>query len=207
MSTRLGIISDPHAAPAALEHALSIFKQRKIKTIICAGDIAGYFDELAATASLLKKYRVQCIIGNHDQDLLANSTNKNSDEYRFLEQLPLSLTLTIENTRIYIAHAQPPEELHGGIKLLSVNGDVIPDRIQQWQKQLRDVDYDILIVGHTHQVFAERIGEILVINPGSTAFNHSAMILTLPEKQVEIIALENREIVKCWNWGKFARGL
>ncbi len=128
MSTQLGIISDPHAAPAALEHALSIFKQRKIKTIICAGDIAGYFDGLAATVSLLKKHRVQCIIGNHDQDFLAESTQVNSDEYRFLQQLPLSLTLTIENTRIYIAHAQPPEELHGGIKLLSVDGDVIPEQ-------------------------------------------------------------------------------
>ena len=206
MSTQLGIISDPHATPAALEYALCVFKQRKIDTIICAGDIAGYFDQLAATVKLLNKHRVQCILGNHDQDFLAESNNTNADEYRFLQQLPLTLSLNIERTRIYVVHAQPPEALHGGIKLLNIDGEVITSRIKQWEKQLHNTDYDILIVGHTHQVFAQQIADTLVINPGSTAFNHSAMILTLPQKQIEIITLENREVVKCWNWGKFARG-
>jgi putative phosphoesterase len=206
VSTQLGLISDPHAAPAALEHALSVFKQRNIDTMICAGDIAGYFDELAQTVQLLKKHNVHCIIGNHDQDFLTGNQDPVTEEYRFLQQLPATLNLIIESTRIAVMHAQPPDELHGGIKLLDINGRVIPERKAQWNLELHNVDYDILIVGHTHQLFAEQFDECLVINPGSTAFNHSAMILTLPERTIEVIALENRAIVKCWNWGKFARG-
>ena len=151
-------------------------------------------------------HRVQCIIGNHDEDYLAESVDTDTYEYRFLQQLPLTLSLNIECTRIYVVHAQPPEALHGGIKLLNIDGDVLNSRIKLWEKQLHNTDYDILIVGHTHQVFAEQIAGTLVINPGSTVFNHSAMILTLPENQLEVLALQNREVVKCWNWGKFSRG-
>ena len=206
MSTLIGIVSDPHAAPAALEHALTVFKQRHIETVICAGDIAGYFDHLAATIKLLKQNNVLCITGNHDDDFIKGNTDVDSEEFQYLQQLPASLELCIENVRINIVHAHPPAELHGGIKLLDIDGEVIDSRICYWEQELKKTDCDVLIVGHTHQVFALYIGELMVINPGSTVFNHSAMILSLPEKQVEIIPLENREIVKCWNWGKFARG-
>jgi predicted phosphodiesterase len=39
----------------------------------------------------------------------------------------------------------------------------------------------VLVVGHTHQVFAETVGGVLVVNPGSSAFNHSCAILSLPD--------------------------
>ena len=38
------------------------------------------------------------------------------------------------------------------------------------------------------------------VNPGSSAFNHSCMILSLPDLGVREFALGNREIVKCWNF-------
>jgi Icc-related predicted phosphoesterase len=58
----------------------------------------------------------------------------------------------------------------------------------------------VLIVGHTHQVFAEQLGRTLVINPGSTKFNHTCAILRLPELALEIRPLANQTPVLSWHW-------
>jgi len=106
----------------------------------------------------------------------------------------------IEDKRLCVVHAHPPSSQHGGIKLLDQDGDIIQQRKDLWCGELQDFDYDVLIVGHTHQVFAEQLGRVFVVNPGSSAFNHSCMILSLPELKVQIFALENKDIIKCWNF-------
>jgi predicted phosphodiesterase len=55
-------------------------------------------------------------------------------------------------------------------------------------------------VGHTHQVYAEQLGKVFVVNPGSSIFNHSCMILSLPDLQLQTFSLGGQEIVKCWNF-------
>mgnify|MGYP002639783022 CR=1 FL=1 len=201
MATKIGLISDVHASPAALQEALEIFASNNVSDIVCAGDIAGYFDSLSSTIDLLKKSSCISVIGNHDQEYL----EKHSDEFAskectFLLSLPQTHELNIENKSIFIVHAEPPSSQHGGIKLLDQQGSIINSRKQYWIKQLLDFKYDVLIVGHTHQVFAENLGNVLVINPGSSVFNHSCIILTLPDMTVEIFKLENQNIIKCWNF-------
>jgi len=201
MTTRIGIISDVHATIAPLEEALQIFSQQQVDLIICAGDIAGYGeDQLSDTVNLLKKNNCQMIIGNHDQrsELPANS---NLEVINFLDSLPTHLEFEFEDKRIYVVHASPPEQLHGGIKLLDKNGNLIEARLKEWQKKLTDFAYDILIVGHTHQTYTQQINNTLVINPGSTAYNNSCMILNLPEMTINSYSLQKKEIIKSWNWG------
>ncbi len=207
MSTHLGLISDPHATPAALAQALAVFDQHQVDRILCTGDIAGYFDALDATVALLSKHQCECIIGNHDQKFLqTNPQLKHSRSYQYLNQLGTRLMLELEGKRIYMVHAEPPDAQHGGIKLLNLNGEIIPEHKAHWVQQLKGFDYDVLIVGHTHQVFAEQLGEVFVVNPGSSAFNHSCMILSLPEMKTQLFALGNKVIVKCWNWSMLAQG-
>ena len=99
-----------------------------------------------------------------------------------------------------MVHANPPSEQHGGIKLRNRYGEIVEERKADWAESLADFDHDVLIVGHTHQVYAEQLGKVLVINPGSVPFNHSCMILSLPDLRVETYALGGREIVNCWNF-------
>lgn len=210
MPVKIGLISDPHSTTAPLKEALSIFKREQVDTIICAGDIAGYGeDQLEPTIDLLTENNCMMIAGNHDQWPLDENDETQYDNKikEFFTSLPLMLELTIENKKVYVAHAHPPDFLHGGIKLLDPDGNVYPDRKQYWAEELKDFNYDVLIVGHTHQVFSEQIGSTLVINPGSTTFNHSCSILSLPEMSVETFALENKKIIKTWNWGMFRREL
>lgn len=202
MTTRIGLVSDVHSSPEPLRQALEIFRRAKVDEIICAGDIAGYYDTLLPTIELLAASNCKAIIGNHDQDYLEKLSPEDDQSIRdYLQNLPLFLDLEIEQKRLFAVHASPPCEQHGGIKLLDQHGNTIEERINEWTLALSAFDYDVLIVGHTHQVYAERIGDVLVINPGSSVFNHSCMILSLPDMSVETFTLGNQTLVRCWNFG------
>ena len=205
MTTRIGLISDVHSSPVELAEALQIFAEKQVDDIICAGDIAGYYDGLLPTIQLLTGSNCKTIVGNHDQSWLEQNTAEQGDgdssEIRnYLQQLPQTLQLSIEGKRLFVVHANPPSEQHGGIKLRNRYGEIVAERKTEWSQLLADFEHDVLIVGHTHQVYAEQLGNVLVVNPGSVPFNHSCMILSLPDLKVETYALGDREIVHCWNF-------
>lgn len=202
MTTRIGLISDVHSSPAPLSQALDIFRREAVDEIICAGDIAGYYDTLAPTVELLVQSNCLAIVGNHDQSYLEKTAHeKESSIHSYLQKLPQTLELEVERKNIFVVHANPPSEQHGGIKLLDQQGETRQDRKDEWTETLKDFAYDVLIVGHTHQVYAEQLGKVFVVNPGSSVFNHSCMILSLPELSVQTFALGHQDITRCWNFG------
>lgn len=203
----IGLISDVHAAPAPVEEALSIFAKAGVEHVFCAGDIAGYMEELEQTIKLLVESGCRTIMGNHDLLYLDKYSSGHEDEadndaVAFLRELPATHEVMCEGKKVFMVHAQPPDGCHGGIKLLDKNGELLADKVEQWEDKLQPYDYDVLIVGHTHQVFVENIGGMLVINPGSTVFNNCCAILRLPEMTVELFALSGKPIQKTWNWGE-----
>jgi putative phosphoesterase len=199
----IGLISDVHAAPAPVAEALAIFSRAGVDQVFCAGDIAGYMDEPEQTINLLIDQHCQCISGNHDLLYLDHHEDeKDNAAVRFLRDLPVSYESVIEGKKVYMVHAQPPEGCHGGIKLLDKNGALMADKVALWTERLNEFDYDVLVVGHTHQVFVEFLGDSLVINPGSSVFNNSCAILSLPEMTVELFALSGKQIQTTWNWGE-----
>ena len=201
---KIGLISDVHATAAPLEEALALFRQHHVDMTICAGDIAGYAEELDLTVNLLIENQSKVILGNHDVWYLNESGPKEHKWIKtFFSKLPKTLEFSVDGIKVYVVHASPPNSTMDGINLLDEHGDVIPDRKSQWENTLDEFDYDVLIVGHTHQVFAERLGNTLVINPGSTKFNHACAILTLPEMTVDVLPLSNKEPVKTWNWSQW----
>ena len=201
MTKRIGLISDVHSSPVPLAEALEIFSHEQVDDIICCGDIAGYYDSLEPTIELLARSNCKAIVGNHDQDYLEETSQDGESSIRvYLQKLPQTLDLEIEGKRIFVVHANPPSEQHGGIKLLDQQGETRQDRIDEWTIALSELEHDVLIVGHTHQVYAEQLGEVFVVNPGSSVFNHSCMILSLPDLSVQTCALGKQEIVKCWNF-------
>jgi len=42
-----------------------------------------------------------------------------------------------------------------------------PEQSEEWGKELEGVNADVLLVGHTHTPFIRKIGEKVVVNPGS----------------------------------------
>ena len=204
MPTYIGLISDVHATAAPLKEALSIFQQAKVDLILCCGDIVGYGEEVSETIDLLKQDHCQTISGNHEVWYLEESMPDNDDQnIEFLRNLSSNLEFNVEGKSIYVVHASPPNSYMDGIKLLDEDGEIALAEKKYWSEQLADFEFDILIVGHTHQVFAEQLGNTLVVNPGSTKFNHTCAILELPGLKVEHYPLSGKTPVKAWNWGQF----
>lgn len=206
MPTKIGLISDTHSTLAPLKEALEIFKREQVDTIICAGDIAGYGEQkvqhdIEPLINLLEEHDCLMIVGNHDHWTDEYISKNKERVIAFFERLPSHLELQIEGKYIYVVHASPPDLEHGGIKLLDPEGNIHLDRKDFWSNELKDLNADILIVGHTHQILCEQLGDILLVNPGSTVFNHNCSILSLPEMQVQNFALSNKEPIKVWNWG------
>jgi len=202
VSTRIGLISDPHATAAPVAEALSLFKAAGVDRIFCAGDIAGYGKELEQTLDLLIEGDCRAVIGNHDLWFVQDSADKQRTRTgTFFSTLPSVLELGIEGKKLYMVHASPPRSYMEGIKLLDERGEILAERKQEWSERLQGFEYDVLVVGHTHQVFAERLANTLVINPGSTKFNHSCAILDLPGLEFRVLPLSDQKVVKTWNWG------
>lgn len=199
----IGLVSDVHAAPAPLAEALSIFKKAGVDQVLCAGDIAGYMDQPEATIRLLQENNCRTIIGNHDLLYLDHHEDDDTNAaVVFLKSLPQTYQSVIEGKSLYMVHAQPPDGCHGGIKLLDKHGELMADKVAMWTEKLQDFYHDVLVVGHTHQVFVQTLGNTLVVNPGSSAFNNSCAILHLPAMKVELFALSDKAILKTWNWGQ-----
>jgi len=206
MTITIGLVSDVHSSPMPLRQALDIFEREKVDDIICAGDIAGYYDTVAPTVELLAQSGCKAVAGNHDLTYLEKPAGEDDHRVRaYLQQLPLTLELEIAGKKILVVHANPPAEQFGGIKLLDQQGDIIEQRKQEWIDKLTGVDCDVLIVGHTHQVYALQLGAVFVVNPGSSVFNHSCMILSLPDLTVRHFALGRQDIIKCWNFSMLNR--
>ena len=206
MRTRIGLVSDVHATVAPLAEALSIVKREGVDTVLCAGDIAGYGDELDQTVELLLQGDCQAIAGNHDLWHLEQHADNTADQcnpgtHLFLGRLPATLAMAIENRTLYMVHGSPPQSYLDGIKLLDTEGNLDLDLQQEWTQRLAGFGQDLLIVGHTHQVYAERLGETLVVNPGSTRFNHTCATLTFPGLEFRWYPLANKTPIKTWNWG------
>ena len=207
MTTRIGLISDVHACAAPVQEALALFRQEKVTMVLCAGDIAGYGTELEKTVALLVQSKCSAVMGNHDAwylDSLTEKTENPAGEY--LSQLPCKWESVMEGTHLYAVHASPWQSMDKGIRLLDENGDILPAEKERWTELLQEYPFDVLIVGHTHQVFAEQLGNTLVVNPGSTKFNHTCAILSLPDRSVRFFALSGKEPLKAWNWGMMAFG-
>lgn len=202
MSTKIGLISDVHATAGPVEEALAIFQRQRVDHIFCGGDIAGYGTELEQTVGLLIESGCETIMGNHDLWYLDNPAEGKAElVVAYFEKLPLWLQVTLEGKRVYLVHASPPQSLMKGITLLDQNAQILAERKTQWTDELEGSEFDVLVVGHTHQVFAEQLGNVLVINPGSTKFNHSCAILSLPEMELQLFPLSNKNLMRVWNWG------
>lgn len=172
------LISDIHSNLPALEAVLKNIPAEA--TIVCAGDMLGYYLNPNEVCELLRTRSVLCIQGNHDKYVLgeleypANREKKYriiktrqllTDENRqWLTTLPDILILKYippyaekiitNNSSIRIAHGSPR----------SVNEYIYPDTSIDF---LAADSPGFLILGHTHHPMKRQAGEVTVINPGS----------------------------------------
>jgi len=176
---KIALISDIHANLASLDAVKNDEEFIKCEDIIFLGDAVGYYYNSEEVIRFLIENNAICILGNHDEDLLYNiKYNKYpSKEYikrygsgliyardsvsqksiKWLQSLPEKLCLKIENLSILLHHSSP----------IKKNDYVYPDCSDQKRKELFDLDYDCIFLGHSHYQYVFNKDNQIIVNPGS----------------------------------------
>ncbi len=171
----IAVISDLHSNLEALEAVLKDIQSKKISKIFCCGDIVGYNTNPNEVCELLEKKQVTCILGNHDQAILSkdyswfNSVaevalqwtqeNISKKSTSFLKSLSTFHEEIIENKKHFFVHGSPEDHLYQYVF------PGVSDKILE--KFLKSTKADVLVMGHTHFPFTRKLGNKLVVNPGS----------------------------------------
>jgi putative phosphoesterase len=166
------IISDLHANREALEALPETYTELWV-----LGDLVNFGPDPASVVDFVRNRADVILRGNHDQAVaydqdprcaeryrrMADSTRRysasvlNEEQKEFLRTLPPQRTLRRQNTNFYLCHAKPSDPLYG----------YIPPDSPEWSREVRKLETDVLLVGHTHLPMMRRIGERLIVNPGS----------------------------------------
>lgn len=168
---RVGVFSDIHGNIKAFEKCLDFLHLQKVDKLIFLGDAVGYLPFGAQVLNRLKENNVECIKGNHEAMLLGllPVKEKNNEVYRlgqqknklnedliqYIQSWEDAVRLEVKGKKFYFVHGSPGNQL---------TGYVYPDTDLS---PFRDIEYDVVVMGHTHYPFLrEEYGKIF-INPGS----------------------------------------
>ncbi|MBN2445251.1 MAG: metallophosphoesterase family protein [Phycisphaerae bacterium] len=159
------VISDIHSNLEALEAVLADIKKRKIKDIVCLGDIVGYGPNPRECVDLIRKRCRVSIMGNHDHAVLYEPANFNTpaeracywtrgelerepkaelrgERWRFLGRLPVRY----REGDVLLVHASPRRPM---------NEYLFPEDVftnpQKVTANFERLDARICFSGHTHQ--------------------------------------------------------
>jgi putative phosphoesterase len=169
---KIVIVSDVHGNYEAL-HALP----ETYTELWVLGDLVNFGPEPAEVVDFIRANTSIVIRGNHDHAVgydedphciaryqkMADETRRytasvlNEEQKQFLRDLPLRRKLRRQNTRFYLCHAKPSDPLYGYSA---------PDSLD-WIAEVERLQTDVLLVGHTHVPLMRRIGDCLIVNPGS----------------------------------------
>jgi putative phosphoesterase len=169
---RILLISDIHANWPALQAI-----QEPHDLCICVGDIVDYGLEPGPCVDWVRRNTRHAVRGNHDhgaaQNVVVNArrgfryltsvtrpltrNRLSTDDLRYIGRLPVSKTVTVDESRFLLVHATPRDPLD----------EYGPPEPSFWTRRLNGVDADIIVCGHTHHPFVVEVGKQMVINPGS----------------------------------------
>lgn len=171
------IISDIHSNYEAL---LAVANAEKhVDQIWCLGDLVDYGPQPAEVVQWVRHRAQLCVRGNHDfalafnedchcgkrfRELSRESREMNRqlltpEQIAYLQLLPETEEIVLENCRFRIAHATPSGNLYRyllpGTTDIELNGE------------MEGILADVVFCGHTHFPMIRKVGSKLFVNPGS----------------------------------------
>ena len=159
---RIGIVSDVHCNHAALQIALD--RMGPVDELLCAGDSVYQFRFSNEVMQILRERHARYIHGNHEEVLLGQWGERareakwvRAGDLAYMAEQPSQVTTTLPNGKTLVMVHGSPWEPHN--EYIYPNSAAI--------SRLGQIDADYVVLGHTHYQMAERVGRVLVINPGS----------------------------------------
>lgn len=179
---KIAVFSDIHADINKLKYALSMVKKDGIDKIYHAGDVVGYGKDPNEVVALLRKEKIEGVLGNFDEavgfDLPSCGCHAKTPaaKRKAREALKDAKKQTTERNKAGIRLL--PEEIRlkkYGKRILIVHATVFA--IAQYvyenteEEIFRDIieasGADIIICGHTHAPYYKIIDNVHIVNAGS----------------------------------------
>ncbi len=158
---KLGIVSDVHCNIVGLQRAVEMMGE--IDELLCLGDSIYEYRFSNEVIRYLRDIGAHVILGNHEEGFLAPSGVRAREAdwidpslLGWMADQPYRRDLQFGNKKILMVHSTPWEP----------RGSYVHPTSSQLQR-FGEVDADYVLYGHTHYQMAERVGKVLVINPGS----------------------------------------
>ena len=158
---KLGIVSDIHCNILGLQAALAAMGS--LDDLLCLGDSISQNKFSNEVIGLLKSVGAHIILGNHEELFLSESgvlareqDHVDQELVAFLADQPLRKTLTYDGKTILMIHSTPWEP----------RGEYIYPHNEKLEA-FGEADADFVLYGHTHADIVRRIGDVVVVNPGS----------------------------------------
>ncbi|MFO0877312.1 MAG: YfcE family phosphodiesterase [Gemmataceae bacterium] len=171
---RILVLADIHANWPALE---TVVQHEPHDLCLCLGDLVDYGLEPEPCIQWVRDHAAHVVRGNHDHGVAQNVVVQGKvgfkyltgvtrrltrellaeKELRYLASLPVTKTITIDDTRFLLAHASPRDPLD----------EYAPADPEFWKRRLEQIDVEVVCVGHTHQPYVLEVGDKLILNPGS----------------------------------------
>ncbi len=165
---KIGLISDLHGDPVALELAWAHLTVLGADLILCAGDLVGYGPFPDRVVEFVQTHQIPCVRGNHDRWALERGPGV-PDEFRgglpsgdtleFLSTLPFDRIVDAGGKVIVVVHGSISDDME-----FVTRRKHPPRLIEGW---LNDTRADILVVGHSHEPGVCETTAGLLVNPGS----------------------------------------
>lgn len=169
---KIGLIADMHSNLSAFKAVLD--DMPRVDQIVCAGDLVGYAAEPNEVVNLAKSKHLLVVMGNHDYAALTRDVkgfnpiaaraalwtadNLTGENLKFLSGLPTHLELKFGKHKLYLVHGSPRDPLNEYIFPEMSNHD--------FAGIVKNVDADVVVLGHTHVPMNRMILGKLVVNPG-----------------------------------------
>jgi len=179
---KIAIISDIHGNLEALNSVLNDIEERKIDKIICLGDMIAKGTHQQECVELVKKNCDVVLKGNCDEyftsdiDLSTKSKqeidrinwnkSKLSDEnINYIRQLPYcdEFYMSGRLIRLFHAHPQKIDKFAGNIDKI----DRLYELFLPSSNTISDLKADVVIYGHIHTPYVQKIYNRMLINTGS----------------------------------------
>jgi putative phosphoesterase len=171
------LIGDIHARASALTAVLAAIRTRGITTGVCTGDIVMRGPAPGRCIALLRALGWPCVAGNTDRKVVAGNPRSpehpassrvgsrswsyrciDAEDLAWLDSLPLVVRMSFGGARVVVTHG------HADTVSVAINADTSN---RDLERQLRALDADVLVVGHTHEAMVRRVRNGLVVNPGA----------------------------------------
>jgi len=167
---KIGILSDAHGNHIGFDKCINYLSEHS-DVIYYLGDAVGYQPFGNVIIDKLRRLGCHCLLGNHESMLVGQIpfTDENADVYK-IEQCRKDLS---EENISYIQTLLPYKELKiSHRKILFVHGDPI-NPLDGYVYPNTDLDkfgyldYDVVLMGHTHRPFKAKVNKTLFVNVGS----------------------------------------